>query len=202
MNKQSSTQLKPKKAPRKGTLYIISAPSGAGKTTLVHALLESTPDLQLSISFTTRPKRPSEHDGIDYHFIDQEEFERRIKTGQFLEYAKVFDYYYGTSRAWVENELAHGENVLLEIDWQGAQQVRKIIPDTVSIFILPPSYKALEGRLRQRGADDEDTITRRMHDAVSEISHYHEYDYMVLNEKFDTALEDLQAIIRASRLVG
>ncbi|MCI0401828.1 MAG: guanylate kinase [Gammaproteobacteria bacterium] len=186
----------------KGKLYIISAPSGAGKTTLIRALLESTPELELSVSFTTRPKRPNERDGIDYHFIDEKEFERRIESGQFLEYAKVFDHYYGTSRAWVERELAQGSDVLLEIDWQGAQQVRKIIPDTVSIFILPPSYKALEGRLRQRGADDQDTITRRMRDAVSEVSHYHEYDYMVLNEKFETALEDLRAIVRASRLVG
>ncbi len=202
MNKQSSTRHTVKKTIHKGKLYIISAPSGAGKTTLIRALLESTPELELSVSFTTRPKRPNERDGIDYHFIDEKEFERRIESGQFLEYAKVFDHYYGTSRAWVERELAQGSDVLLEIDWQGAQQVRKIIPDTVSIFILPPSYKALEGRLRQRGADDQDTITRRMRDAVSEVSHYHEYDYMVLNEKFETALEDLRAIVRASRLVG
>jgi len=183
-----------------GTLYIISAPSGAGKTSLVRALLESTSSIIVSVSSTTRAPRHGEEDGVDYHFISQEAFLKKLKAGEFLEHAKVFDNYYGTSRSWLTEQLEAGLDVILEIDWQGAQQVRKVMPEAVSIFILPPSQKALLNRLRARGQDSEETIARRTLDAVTEMSHCHEYDYLLVNDDFDTALGDLQSIIRAHRL--
>ncbi len=160
---------------KSGTLFVVSAPSGAGKTTLVQALLDSSPNLYVSISHTTRQKRPYEKDGIDYHFVDESEFSKMIKKKQFLEYAQVFDNSYGTSSKSVEEELAIGKDIILEIEWQGAQQIRKLVPDVISIFVLPPSYQTLESRLADRG-DGDDSIERRMSEAKTEISHYHEND--------------------------
>jgi len=184
-----------------GTLYIVSAPSGAGKSSLLRALLASMGDaLALSVSHTTRAPRPGEADGRDYHFVDVDTFREMAAAGAFLEHARVFDNFYGTSRAGVEAQLATGQDVILEIDWQGARLVRELLPQTVSIFILPPSRAALGERLRQRGQDDAAVIERRMRDAVSEMSHYHEYDYLVINDVFATAQEELAAIVRSRRL--
>ncbi len=183
-----------------GTLYIISAPSGAGKTSLVSALLESTEQLAVSVSHTTRAPRPGEIDGVHYWFVDPAAFERMVAAEAFLEHACVFGNFYGTSRVAVEEKLAAGQDVILEIDWQGARQVRDAMPDCVSIFILPPSRAALEARLRGRGQDSDDVIASRMLEAVSEMSHYREYDYLVVNDDFEHALADLKAIIRARRL--
>ncbi len=183
-----------------GTLFIVSAPSGAGKTSLVRALLESVPSVTVSVSYTTRPMRPGETDGVDYHFVDREYFRAMIEADEFLEYAEVFGNYYGTARATVDQALAQGEDVLLEIDWQGARQVRERSAACVGVFILPPSRTVLEQRLRARGQDDEAVIARRMSAAVNEMSHYEEYDYLVVNDDFQLALADLQAIIRARRL--
>ncbi len=183
-----------------GTLFIVSAPSGAGKTSLVKALVERDPRVVLSVSHTTRPPRPGERDGVDYHFVDSATFERMVAEGAFLEHAEVFGNRYGTARATVERELAADRDVILEIDWQGARQVRAAMPEAVSVFILPPSREALEARLRGRGQDDETVIARRMARAVDEMSHYDEYDYLVVNDVFETALEDLLAIVRATRL--
>ena len=180
-----------------GTLYTISAPSGAGKTSLVAELLKRTPQLSVSVSHTTRPMRPGEQDGVNYHFISHEVFQQMLG---FLEHAQVFDNFYGTSQKWVESELARGEDVILEIDWQGAQQVRRLMPETIAIFILPPSREALNQRLTGRGQDDDSVIQRRMDAAVAEMSHYVEGDYVVINDDFNTALADLEAIIRARRL--
>ena len=182
----------------KGTLIIIAAPSGAGKTSLVRALVENIPGLSVSISHTTRPARPHEKHGVDYYFVSEEEFQALLDQNLFLEHAAVFDHRYGTSRAWVEEQLAAGMDIILEIDWQGAQQARSIIKDAISIFILPPSLAALEERLKGRG-DDERNIRRRMRDAVSEIEHYAEYDYLVVNEFFDKTLKQLTAIIAGIR---
>ena len=182
-----------------GTLYVFSAPSGAGKTSLVKALLDSTSHIGVSVSHTTRAPRPGETDGQDYHFVSKEAFEQLIGKGAFLEHAQVFDNYYGTSQHWVESELAAGRDVILEIDWQGAQQVRRLMPETVSVFIAPPSIEALQQRLSQRGQDDADTIERRMKDARSEMSHYGEYDYLIINDDFDNALQELRAIVIARR---
>lgn len=184
-----------------GRLYIISAPSGAGKTSLVAALLKADSAIEVSISHTTRKSRSGEQDGINYHFVDVQAFEQLISEDAFLEHAKVFDNYYGTSRAWIESRLAAGQDVILEIDWQGAQQVRKIMLNAMSIFILPPSKEALRSRLMGRGQDSEDIIERRMSEAESESSHYGEYDYLVINDDFDVALADLVSIFRAQRLV-
>lgn len=183
-----------------GTLFIVSAPSGAGKTSLVKALLDRSPGLTVSVSHTTRGKRPAEQDGIDYFFTSRATFEHMIEEQAFLEHAKVFDNYYGTARAYVLAELQKGLDVILEIDWQGAQQVRVAMPESHSIFVLPPSRSALEQRLRDRGQDSEDVIARRMGDALHEMSHYDEFDHIVVNDDFDTALEDLEAVIRAQRL--
>jgi guanylate kinase len=182
-----------------GTLFIISAPSGAGKTSLVKALLKNTQDIGVSISHTTRAIRPGEKDGVDYHYVDVPTFTNMISQGAFLEHAQVFDHYYGTSETAVLDQLASGQDVILEIDWQGAEQVRIRISGTVSIFILPPSRAALRERLTDRGQDDDTTINRRMHDAVSEMSHYHEFDYVLVNDVFETALEDLETIISSQR---
>lgn len=183
-----------------GTLYIIAAPSGGGKSSLVRALLESTPNLKVSISHTTRPMRPGEQDGVNYHFVDQATFDALLAANTFLEHARVFDHCYGTSRHWVLERLREGIDVILEIDWQGARQVRQAHPDTVGIFILPPSRATLETRLRARGQDQEEVISRRMRAAKDEMSHYHEFDYLVLNDDFTAALADLKAILRCRRL--
>ena len=184
----------------KGTLYIVSAPSGAGKTSLVKALVETTNNLQLSVSHTTRTARPGEKNGVNYHFVTQDEFIHMLTCNLFLEHAQVFDHYYGTSEQWLAHQLQHGIDIILEIDWQGAQQVRRLKPDCVSIFILPPSRATLEQRLRNRRQDSEQVIARRMREAVNEISHYVEYDYLVVNDDFDLALQDLQAILHSQRL--
>ncbi|MEZ5542271.1 MAG: guanylate kinase [Pseudomonadota bacterium] len=184
-----------------GTLYIISAPSGAGKSSLVKALLETSgAGLALSVSHTTRAPRPGEVDGREYHFTDVARFQAQIAAGDFLEHAQVFDNFYGTSRSAVESQLAAGLDVILEIDWQGARAVRSQVPGTVSIFILPPSRAALASRLAARGQDDDAVIARRMRDAVSEMSHYAEYDYLIINDVFAQARDELAAIVRARRL--
>ncbi len=183
----------------KGTLFIVSAPSGAGKTSLLAKLLEQTETLCLSISHTTRPIRPGEVDGVDYHFTDRTRFVRMVEQGRFLEHAEVFGNFYGTSADWVTTTLRSGKDVILEIDWQGAQQIRRLVPETISIFILPPSLPMLAERLRGRGQDGEDVIARRLAGARDEISHYGEYDYLVVNDDFDRALADMAAIFRAER---
>jgi len=183
-----------------GLLYMISAPSGAGKTSLVRRLLKATPDLALSISHTTRPMRPGERDGVDYHFVSREKFEDMVAAGAFLEHARVFDNFYGTSKHGLHEQLNQGADVLLEIDWQGARQVRAAFPEAVGVFVLPPSREALEERLRGRGQDSDEVIARRMEQAVAEMSHYYEYDYLVINDDFERALADMQAIVRARRL--
>ena len=182
----------------RGTLYIISAPSGAGKSSLLQALLEAgeCDNLELSVSHTTRAPRPGEIDGREYHFVDITAFEAMVARDEFLEHARVFDNRYGTSRSAVESRLAAGFDVILEIDWQGARRVRELLPAAVSIFILPPSREALEQRLTTRGQDDAAVIARRMRDAVSEMSHYDEYHYLVINDDFQQALADLVLILR------
>ncbi len=182
-----------------GTLYIISAPSGAGKTSLVKAMLGELESASVSVSHTTRAMRPGEENGVDYHFVEKPEFEAMVARGDFLEHAQVFDNYYGTSKTGVQAQLAAGEDVILEIDWQGARQVRDWRSGSVSIFVLPPSREALEERLRGRGTDSDAIIQRRMRDAVSEMSHFHEYDYLVINDRFETALVELKAILLAQR---
>jgi len=184
----------------RGNLFILSAPSGAGKTSLARALLANTSALDFSVSHTTRSARPGEEDGRDYHFVTVEQFEAMLKAGDFVEHAKVFDNYYGTARSSVETQLANGIDVILDIDWQGAQQVRSVVAETTSIFILPPSREALRERLGSRGQDADDIIARRMRDAASESAHYTEYDYLIINDVFDEALMDLGSIIRAMRL--
>jgi len=184
----------------KGTLYIVSAPSGAGKTSLLKQLREEMNEVVISVSHTTRPMRPGEVEGRDYFFVSKEEFERMLGREAFLEHARVFDNYYGTSRHQVVENLEQGLDVILEIDWQGARQVRVKIPDSRSIFILPPSKQILEQRLRTRGQDSESTISRRMRDAHSEISHYQEYDFLVVNDDFQEALAQLKCILTADRL--
>ena len=183
----------------KGTLYIISAPSGAGKTSLVKKLVVADLQVTVSVSHTTRAMRPGEDNGVDYHFTAQADFKTMIESGAFLEHAQVFDNFYGTSQQHVEQQLLDGKDVILEIDWQGARQVRKLITDAVSIFILPPSTAVLRQRLESRGQDDKTVIDRRMRDAVSEMSHYAEFDYMVVNDDFEQALQQLRCIIRANR---
>lgn len=184
-----------------GTLYIISAPSGAGKSSLLRALLETAGEgLALSVSHTTRAPRPGEVDGREYHFTSVADFQARVAAGDFLEHAQVFDNFYGTSRSAVETQLSAGLDVILEIDWQGARAVRAQVPDTLSIFILPPSREALAERLAARGQDDAKVIARRMRDAVSEMSHYGEYDYLIINDEFAQARDELAAIMRARRL--
>lgn len=183
-----------------GTLYTVSAPSGAGKTSLVQALIEKLPALNVSVSHTTRAQRPGETNGINYHFVDNTRFSTMVENSEFLEHAAVFSNRYGTSKAAVESQLSEGNDVILEIDWQGAAQVREILPATVSIFILPPSQEALRTRLTGRGQDDETTIARRMAEAKSESSHYREANYLVVNDIFETALQDLVTIIEAQRL--
>ncbi len=184
----------------KGILYIISAPSGAGKTSLVKALTQDSGQINVSISHTTRTMREGEQDGVDYHFVDQKTFLSMVESGAFLEHAKVFDNFYGTSQQHVEQQLLSGQDVILEIDWQGARQVRKQFENCKSIFILPPSSAELRARLQNRGQDDEEIIDRRMKDAVSEMSHYAEFDYIIVNDDFDKALDDLSSIFKTNHL--
>jgi len=184
-----------------GKLYIISAPSGAGKTSLVKQLIASLDRLTVSISHTTRPMRPGEVDEQDYYFTSVAEFKTMLADRAFLEHAQVFDNFYGTAQHTVEKNLKYGLDVILEIDWQGAQQIKKLLPDSLSIFILPPSTDVLLQRLRGRGQDDEATIARRMRDAVNEISHHEEFDYLVVNDDFDQALTELKSIFIANRLI-
>ncbi|KUJ72415.1 guanylate kinase [Thiomicrospira sp. WB1] len=182
-----------------GSLFIISAPSGAGKTSLVNKLTDKDPLIDVSVSTTTRAQRPGEEDGINYHFVDVATFEQQVTQGDFLEHAQVFDHYYGTSKSAVESQLANGKDVILEIDWQGARQVRDLMPDAISIFILPPSLPELEKRLKNRQTDSDDIIARRMQDAVNEMRHYDEFDYLVINNNFDIALGELHHIFLANR---
>jgi guanylate kinase len=184
----------------KGTLYVVSAPSGAGKTSLVKAMLEKDSGILVSVSHTTREMRPGEVDGVDYNFVVMDEFNKMIEASAFLEFAEVFTNKYGTSQLWVQEQLDNGKDVILEIDWQGAQQIRRLMPECLSIFIVPPSKEALRERLNNRGQDSEEVIEHRMSEAVSEMSHYGEYDYLVVNDDFDTALNDLHSIFVAQRL--
>ncbi len=183
-----------------GTLYIVSAPSGAGKTSLVKALIDAMPQVRVSVSHTTRAMRPGEVDGVNYHFVDRQHFAELLEHNDFLEHAEVFGNLYGTSQRALERTLADGYDLILEIDWQGAQQVRRLMPQAKSVFILPPTQEALRQRLTNRGQDSEEIIERRMREAVSEMSHYVEYDYLVINDDFAHALDDLKAIFRANQL--
>ncbi|MFC6633779.1 guanylate kinase [Microbulbifer taiwanensis] len=183
-----------------GTLYTVSAPSGAGKTSLVKALVDGDSQVTVSVSHTTRSMRPGEQHGVNYHFVDRDEFLQMLDRDAFLEHAQVYgDNYYGTSKEWVEETLASGRDVILEIDWQGAAQVRRLMPGTVGIFILPPSQEALRERLTGRGQDEQSVIERRMEQAIDEMSHYVEADYLVINDNFDQALHELRAIVIAQR---
>ena len=178
-----------------GRLFVIAAPSGAGKTSLVKALLASEPRLRLSVSHTTRKRRPTEEDGREYHFVPVPQFERLVARGEFLEHARVFDNFYGTARRFVEEQLRQGHDVILEIDWQGAQQVRRAMPQCVSLFILPPSRRALAERLARRATDSPEIIARRLRDAAADMSHYREFDYVIVNDDFAQAVSDLRRIV-------
>ena len=183
-----------------GHLYIVAAPSGAGKTTLVRLLLENDADIGLSVSVTTRAPRPGEQDGREYHFVSVPDFLARIDQGEFLEWAEVHGNYYGTSRRWIETQMENGRDVLLEIDWQGAQQVRKAFPAAIGIFILPPSLAVLQARLVGRGADSTETIARRLAAARDEMRHVDEFNYVIINDDLSQALNNLKSVINASRL--
>ncbi len=183
-----------------GILYTISAPSGAGKTSLVNALVAALPALKVSVSHTTRQMRPGEQDGVNYHFVTEGLFSRMLAENQFLEHARVFGNLYGTSQLWVQEQLAAGFDVILEIDWQGATQVKRLLPDSCAIFILPPSRDTLLERLQGRGQDDASVIAARTREAVAEMSHYIESDFVVVNDEFDTALAELRSIITSLRL--
>ena len=183
-----------------GSLFVIAAASGVGKTSLVRALVDAVEGIGVSISHTTRPMRPGEVHGVNYHFTEREEFMRMIGEGVFLEHAEVFGNLYGTSCDWVQGELAQDRDVILEIDWQGATQIRRLLPQTVGIFILPPSLETLAIRLNHRGQDSAAVIAHRLHEAQDDIAHYVEFDYLVINDDFNAALADLKAIIRATRL--
>ena len=184
----------------KGNLFVVVAPSGAGKTSLVAALLEQDRNVRLSISYTTRAPRAGEADGVNYHFVDRPTFESMIAADDFLEHADVYGNYYGTSRRWIENELSGDHDVLLEIDWQGARQVRSLFPHMVGIFILPPSLQELRRRLQGRGKDAPEAIERRMASSREEISHVLEFEYIIVNERFEAALADLMAVVRGARV--
>lgn len=185
-----------------GNLYVVAAPSGAGKTSLVRALLERERDIRLSVSYTTRAPRPGEVDGVHYHFTDEPGFLSRKDAGEFLEFAHVHGNWYATSATWLAAQVAEGRDVLLEIDWQGAQQVRRLIPGAALIFILPPSLASLKERLEKRGQDSPAVIARRLEAAREEMRHCGEFDYVIINQEFATAVDDLAAIVRASRLRG
>ena len=178
-----------------GKLFILSAPSGAGKSSLAKALMEALPTLAVSVSHTTRAPRPGEQHGVHYYYVTRDEFETMVRAGEFVEHARVFDNYYGTARTSIEHLLQAGKDVILDIDWQGARNIKQAMPAAVSIFILPPDRDALEQRLRNRGQDTEEVIARRMRDAVAEMRHYSEFDHVVVNDLFDAALADLKAII-------
>ena len=180
----------------RGSLHVIAAPSGAGKTSLVKAVLDRDPSLRVSVSHTTRKPRPHERDGEHYHFVSTDEFKRLVNAGEFLEYAQVFDNYYGTSRAAVEALCSRGIDVILEIDWQGARQVRKAQPDCHTIFILPPSRRSLEERLRNRKTDTEEVIQRRLRDSITDMSHYAEFDRVIVNDQFEDAVSQLLSLLR------
>jgi guanylate kinase len=186
--------------PSKGVLYIVSAPSGAGKTSLVKALLKADPAIRLSVSYTTRPPRPGETDGRDYHFVSRERFEEMLAEDEFLEHAEVYGNFYGTSKGSIERDLDAGRDILLEIDWQGAEQVRRHFPQSASIFVLPPSFNALRTRLAGRGQDSEEVIERRLAAAAHDVAHAEAFDYIIVNDDFDHALQDLVAITRSIRL--
>jgi guanylate kinase len=183
-----------------GHLYIVTAPSGAGKTTLVRLLFENDPGIRVSISSTTRAPRPGEQDGREYHFVDAEKFLAMVSRGEFIEWAEVHGNYYGTSKQWIEEQMTAGNDVLLEIDWQGARQVRKVFPDAVGVFILPPSLDALQQRLAGRGTDSADTIARRIAAARDEMRHVDEFDYVIINDDLQQALGNLLSVVSASRL--
>jgi guanylate kinase len=188
--------------PASGNLYVVAAPSGAGKTSLVKALVDIMQHhVTVSISHTTRPKRPQETEGINYYFVDESEFNHMIEQNAFLEHATVFGHSYGTSRAWVEKTLANGLDVILEIDWQGCQQIKQLFPDCISIFIIPPSVADLSDRLHKRNQDNPDVIQLRLADAKEVVSHVSEFDYVVVNDQFDHALHDLKTIMEAGRLL-
>ena len=187
-------------AQTRGNLFILSAPSGAGKSSLITALIKKHDDMKVSVSHTTRSPRPGEENAVHYHFVSADEFKALIAKDDFFEWAKVFDNYYGTSKQAIESQLDAGIDVFLDIDWQGAQQVRKIMPSVQTIFILPPSKEELEQRLNNRGQDSAEVIAGRMAQAQSETSHYNEYDFVVVNDEFDTALSDIETIVMAQRL--
>ena len=187
-------------AQTRGNLFILSAPSGAGKSSLIGALLQKHSDMKVSVSHTTRSPRPGEENGVHYHFVSVDEFKALIEKNDFFEWAQVFDNYYGTSKQAIESQLAAGIDVFLDIDWQGAQQIRKLVDDVETIFILPPSKEELESRLNNRGQDSAEIIAGRMAKAQSETSHYNEYDYVVVNDDFDTALTEIETIVMAKRL--
>lgn len=186
--------------PTPGSLFVVAAPSGAGKSTLVRLLLERDRQVMLSVSYTTRPPRPGEENGREYHFVDIQTFLAMRSRGEFLEWAEVHGNFYGTSKLWLQEQMAQGRDVLLEIDWQGAQQVREIFPDCVGVFILPPSVEELERRLRARGQDSEDVIQRRVAAALGEMRHVGEFSFVIINDDLQKALDDLLAAVRASRL--
>lgn len=184
----------------RGNVIIVSAPSGAGKTSLVKELIARDPTAHKSVSYTTRPRRPGETDGIDYHFVDAGVFEQMLQAGEFLESAEVHGNMYGTGQNWVEQQRAQGMDIVLEIDWQGAKQVRTLIPDAIGVFVLPPSVQSLRGRLTKRGQDSDAVIAARLAAAQSEVAHVHEFDYVIINDEFDDAVQDLISIVRSARL--
>ena len=183
-----------------GCLFVIAAPSGGGKTSLVNALLAREPGIRLSVSYTTRRPRPGEHEGVHYHFVDVARFEALRDGGEFLEHAFVHGHWYATSATWLAAQVSAGQDVLLEIDWQGAAQVRRLLPDSVQIFVLPPSLAVLRERLQKRGQDDDKVIEQRLAGAVEEMGHWEEFDYVIINQDFATAVSDLDAIVRTARL--
>ncbi len=198
-----SANVAPTKAPpASGCLFVLAAPSGGGKTSLVAALLEREPGIRLSVSYTTRAARPGEVDGVHYHFIDEPRFLELKANGEFLEHAFVHGYWYATSATWLRDQVTQGRDVLLEIDWQGAGQVRRLIPDAVHIFILPPSLSSLKERLEKRGQDAPEVIARRLEAAREEMRHCIEFDYVIMNQDFARAVDDLSAIVRAARLTA
>ena len=196
------TVIATKAPPASGCLFVLAAPSGGGKTSLVRALLEREGGIRLSISYTTRPPRPGERDGVDYHFVDEPQFMAHKERGEFLEFAHVHGNWYATSATWLRKEVQAGHDVLLEIDWQGAQQVRKLMPDAVQIFILPPSLGSLRERLEKRGQDLPSVIARRLEAAREEVRHCGDFDYVIMNQDFARAVDDLGAIVRAARLTS
>ncbi len=185
-----------------GSLFIVSAPSGAGKTSLVHALLNINPQIDLSVSYTTRNPRPGEMDGEAYHFVSRDTFMEMAKRGEFLESAEVYGNLYGTSQTWISEQIAKGRDILLEIDWQGAAQVRKLFPECVSIFILPPSLEALEQRLKGRGKDNDEVIAKRLAAVREDVAHVAEFDYVIINDNLNEALRELNAVVLSARLRG